>query len=126
MKKVICLILLISAVAFSQGSFEASEEILEVHFEAQHPVITDGSNTLKDIEYDLTISQNKALIELEIESSFGDGGWSKLNKQIFEEIILQMIADIKLEVNNPNLDVTALVKLDREFDNDEILFNRTY
>ncbi len=126
MKKIICLILLLSATAFSQGSYEASEEILETHFEVQHPVITDGDNTLRDIEYDLTISLNKALIELEIESSFGDGGWSKLNKQIFEDVILQMVNDTRAEVSKPNLNVTVLVKLDREFGDDEILFNRTY
>lgn len=126
MKRVILLMLFISVVSFSNSSFEASEEILEILFEMEHNSIGGGNSKIKDIEYDLTISQNRALLELEIESAFGDANWSKLDKQVFNDVILKMVTHIRSEVSNPNIDVTVFVKLDQEFGDDKILFNRTY
>lgn len=126
MKKVLYLMLLLSVVALGSQNFEASEEILETHFEIEYPFITDGKIKLKDIEYDLTISQNKALLELEIESTLGDGNWSKLDKQIFEEVVLRLVRSIRAEVANPDLDVTVFLKLDRDFEDEQILFNKSY
>ena len=126
MKKILFLILILSVVSFSKGEFEASEDILEKQFEIEYSVISDGNTQIKDIEYDLTISQNKALLELEIESTFSDANWSKLDKQVFEEVMLKMVKSIRSEVNNPKLDVTVFVKLDKKIGSDKVLFNKTY
>ena len=126
MKKLLFLILLLSAVSFSKGDFEASEEILEKQFEIEYSVISDGNTQIKNIEYDLTISQNRAILELEIESTFGDANWSKLDKQIFEKVIFKLVKSIRSEVNNPKLDVTVFVKLDKKIGSDKVLFNKTY
>jgi hypothetical protein len=126
MKKVLYLMLILSVVSFSKGNFEASEDILETQFEVEHSIISDGKTQIKDVEYDLIISQNKALLELEIESTFSDANWSKLDKQAFEEVILKLVTSIRSEVGNPNLKVTVFVKLDKAFSDDKILFNKTY
>lgn len=126
MKKLLFLILLLSAVSFSKGSFEASEEILEKQFEIEYSVISDGNTQIKNIEYDLTISQNRAILELEIESTFGDANWSKLDKQVFEKVIFKLVKSIRSEVNNPKLDVTVFLELDKKIGSDKILFNKTY
>lgn len=120
------LILILSVVSFSKGDFEASEDILEKQFEIEYSVISDGKTQIKDIEYDLTISQNRAILELEIESTFGDANWSKLDKQIFEKVIFKLVKSIRSEVNNPKLDVTVFVKLDKKIGSDKTLFNKTY
>lgn len=126
MKKFLFLILILSVVSFSKGNFEASEDILEKQFEIEYSVISDGNTQIKGIEYDLTISQNRAMLELEIESTFGDANWSKLDKQVFEEVILKLIKSIRSEVNNPKLNVTVFVELDKEIGSDKTLFNKTY
>ncbi|WP_028856440.1 hypothetical protein [Psychrilyobacter atlanticus] len=126
MKKMLFLILILSVVSFSKGDFEASEDILEKQFEIEYSVISDGKTQIKDIEYDLTISQNRAILELEIESTFGDANWSKLDKQIFEKVIFKLVKSIRSEVNNPKLDVTVFVKLDKKIGSDKTLFNKTY
>lgn len=126
MKKVLYLMLLLSVVALGSENFEVSEEVLETYFEIEYPFITDRKIKLKDIEYNLTISQSKALLELEIESTLGDGNWSKLDKQAFEEVVLRLVRSIRTELDNPDLDVTVFVKLDRDFKDDQILFNKSY
>lgn len=126
MKKILFLILILSVVSFSKGNFEASEDILEKQFEIEYSVISDGNTQIKGIEYDLTISQNRAMLELEIESTFGDANWSKLDKQVFEEVILKLVKSIRSEVNNPKLNVTVFVELDKEIGSDKTLFNKTY
>jgi len=126
MKKMLFLILILSVISFSKGDFEASEDILEKQFEIEYSVISDGKTKIKDIEYDLTISQSRAILELEIESTFGDANWSKLDKQIFEKVIFKLVKSIRSEVNNPKLDVTVFVKLDKKIGSDKVLFNKTY
>lgn len=126
MKKVLYLMLILSIVSFSKGNFEASEDILETQFEIEHSIISDGNIQIKDIEYDLTISQNKALLELETESTFSDANWSKFDKEAFEKIVSKLVNDIRTEVGNPNLNVTVFFKLDKSIGDDEILFNKNY
>lgn len=126
MKRVLYLMLLLSAVSLGKANFEASEAILETHFEIEYPSITDGNTKLEDIDYDLTISQNKALLELEIESVLGDENWSKLDKQVFEEVVLKLVRSIRAEMDNPDLEVSVFVKLDQDFKDYHLLFNKTY
>ncbi len=126
MKKILCLMLLLSVVSLGMGSFEASKVILETHFESEYPFITDGNTKLEDIEYDLTISEGNALLELEIGSKLEDGKWWELDKEVFEEFILKLVRSIRSEVDAPDLDVTVFVKLHRDFEGDQILFNKTY
>ncbi len=111
-KKVLFLFFILSAVSFSRSEFEISEDILENYFDIKYSIISDGVNQINNIDYDLTISQNKALLELEIESVLGDANWSKLDKQVFEDIILELVNVIRAEVNNSNLGVAVFVKLD--------------
>ncbi len=126
MKKVLFLFFILSAVSFSRSEFEISEDILENYFDIKYSIISDGVNQINNIDYDLTISQNKALLELEIESVLGDANWSKLDKQVFEDIILELVNVIRAEVNNSNLGVAVFVKLDKQIGNDKILFNKNY
>ncbi len=126
MKKVLFLFFILSAVSFSRSEFEISEDILENYFDIKYSIISDGVNQINNIDYDLTISQNKALLELEIESLLGDANWSKLDKQVFEDIILELVNVIRAEVNNSNLGVAVFVKLDKQIGNDKILFNKNY
>lgn len=126
MKKVLFLFFILSAVSFSRSEFEISEDILENYFDIKYSIISDGVNQINNIDYDLTISQNKALLELEIESVLGDANWSKLDKQVFEDIILELVNVIRAEVNNSNLGVVVFVKLDKQIGNDKILFNKNY
>ncbi len=126
MKKVLFLFFILSVVSFSRSEFEVSEDILENYFDIKYSIISDGVNQINNIDYDLTISQNKALLELEIESVLGDANWSKLDKQVFEDIILELVTVIRAEVNNSNLGVVVFVKLDKQIGNDKILFNKNY
>lgn len=126
MKKVLFLFFILSVVSFSRSEFEVSEDILENYFDIKYSIISDGVNQINNIDYDLTISQNKALLELEIESVLGDANWSKLDKQVFEDIILELVNVIRAEVNNSNLGVAVFVKLDKQIGNDKILFNKNY
>lgn len=126
MKKILYLMLILSVISFGKGKFDASEDILETQFEMNHSVISDGKIKIKGIEYDLKINTNRALLELEIESTFSDANWSKFNKDKFEFFILELVDSIRSEVENPKLKVTVFVKLDRSFSDDKILFNKTY
>ncbi len=126
MKSVLYLMLLLSVVSLARGSFEVSEEILKTHFEIEYPFITDGKIKLEDIDYNLTISQNKALLELEIESVLGGEKWSKLDKEVFEEVVLKLVRSIRAEVDNPDLEVGVFVTLDQGFKDDQLLFSKTY
>jgi len=40
--------------------------------------------------------------------------------------MLKMVKSIRSEVNNPKLDVTVFVKLDKKIGSDKVLFNKTY
>ncbi|GLI54726.1 hypothetical protein PM10SUCC1_02410 [Propionigenium maris DSM 9537] len=126
MKKVLFIIFILSVTVFSNGYFEANEDILENQFELKYPIISDGVTQINNIDYDVTISPNKAFLEIEIESVFGDANWSKINKQALETVLLELVTDIRTEVNNPTLSVTVFIKLDREVGSDKILLNKTY
>ena len=126
MKKVLVLIVLLSAASFSYNSIEAIEDILEKQFELEHSIISDGKNQVSGIDYDLTISQNSAYLGIEVESMFGGSNWEKLNPSSVEEVMIKLATKIREETDNSNLRVTIFVELDQEFGNDKILFNKTY
>jgi hypothetical protein len=131
MKKLLFTIFLFSnfILSFSNELYEGEAKIIESRFsyEYQNPKI--GDIQLKNLEYDLEFYTNTALLEIEIETFHGDGGWSKLKKEDIDKFLKGLADEIRKEINNPELSVNIIVEVEREIsfgDSDEVVLNKLY
>jgi hypothetical protein len=129
MKKLLLgLMLLLSVGVFADGQFEYQEEMLENNFDINKKVLTDGNIKLGNIEYDLDIFKDGVMMKLDIEPSFGKGdSWEKFNKETFDKLMEEIVAEIRTELDNKTIPVTVSVEIEKKMsDSDEVVYNKTF
>jgi hemerythrin superfamily protein len=128
MKKLLLgLTLLMSVTALADGPYEAQEEILERKFEMNHKVLTDGKEKLENVEYDLDIYENNVLVTLEVDTKIGKGdAWEKFDKAKFDQLMEELVKEIRTDLNKDNIPVNISVELDRNFSDEEMVYNKTF
>ena len=123
------LLFIVFNMSFSDGIHKGQAKMIESRFEYKYKNPTIGDTTLKDVEYDLEFYTNTALLEVEIETFRGDGGWSKLKKEDIDKFLKKLANEIREEMDDPNLSVNIIVSVEKEFsfsDDEEILLNKLY
>lgn len=122
------LLLIIFNISFSDGINEGQAKMIESQFAYKYSNPTIGDTTLKNIEYELEFYTNTALLEVEIETFHGDGGWSKLKKEEIDKFLKKLADEIREEINQPDLPVNIIVVVEKElsFKDEEILLNKLY
>lgn len=129
MKKILAIIILFSTFtgAFAGSKlYKGEAKILESQFTFNYGNPKIGDITLKDLDYDLKFYTNGALLEVEIETFSGDGGWSKLKKEDIDIFFYKLAREIRTTVNNPDLPVNIIVEVEREFGDDITVLNKLY
>jgi hypothetical protein len=123
------LLLIIFNLSFSDGINEGQAKMIESQFAYKYSNPTIGDTTLKNIEYELEFYTNTALLEVEIETFHGDGGWSKLKKEEIDKFLKKLADEIREEINQPDLPVNILVTLEADItfqEDEEVLLNKLY
>jgi hypothetical protein len=120
--------LIIFNLSFSDGINEGQAKMIESQFEYKYTSPTIGNITLKNVEYELEFYTNTALLEVEIETFHGDGGWSKLKNVEIDDFLKKLADEIREEINQPDLPVNIIVVVEKElsFKDEEILLNKLY
>lgn len=128
MKKIlITLFLLVSiGILASDGPFEMQENMIENNLQMNYSSLTDGKITLKNIDYDVDIYTNGSIVELEMDVMTGDGGWMKFNKKVFNQWMVEISKKIKKDVNNLNLPINIIFKIDKKIGEDIIVYSETF
>ena len=133
MKKLLLgLMLLLSVGAFADhhtdGPYEYQEEMLENNFEINKKVLTDGKVDLGDIDYDLDIYDDGVMVKLDIEPTFGKSdSWENFNKETFDKLMAEMVAEIRNELGKKDIPVTVSVELEKRMsDSEEVVYNKTF
>ena len=129
MKKFLTIIMLFSiftGVFAGSKLYKGEAKILESQFRFNYGNPKIGNITLKDLDYDLKFYTNSALLEVEIETFSGDGGWSKLTKEDTDIFFDKLAKEIRSTVNDPDLPVNVIVEVEREFGDDITVLNKLY
>lgn len=128
MKKLLLGFMLILSIAvLADGDrFERQEKMLENSFEINRSTLTDGKIKLKDIDYDVEIYENYIMIKLEMETFFGDGNWSKFDKEIFESLVEELVAETRETMNDQTIDVDVTLEVDKIIGSDKSLYYKKF
>ncbi len=128
MKKFLIIGLLLSVFTgvFADKLYKGKAKLLESKFSFNYKDPKIGKVTLENLEYDLKFYTNSALLEVEVETFSGDGGWSKLKRDEIDDFFNLLAEKIRNEVNKPELPVNVIVEIEKKVGEDTIVLNKLY